>query len=77
MNYKKYMQDQLTHLLGIIQKGYSVEEDIENLLEELKNNTRSEIQSLNLIENYKSEIEKNLNEIREYREMIKEINKSI
>lgn len=38
---------------------------------------QSEIQSLNLIEHYRKEIEIKLNEIREFRELIKEINKSI
>lgn len=41
------------------------------------NHERTEIQSLNLIEHYRSKIEKNLNEIKEFRELIKEIQKSI
>lgn len=35
-DYKKYMWEQLNHLLGIIQDGHTIEEDIENLIEELE-----------------------------------------
>ena len=36
-DYKKYMWETLNHLLGIIKDGHSIEEDIENFLEELEN----------------------------------------
>ncbi len=36
IDYKKYMWEQLNHLLGLLKDGDLVEEDIEQLIEELE-----------------------------------------